>query len=231
MCGFMADGSTAAGPGEYGGRCKGAGRRYKAPLARAWKFRDAEAPSRHPYTHPAVTTFVAASRPRSDASFQPEPVRGVARSTPHTPVEIMRTLKAGFVYFLLVFAVGFALGAIRVPFVVPRLGVRWAELAEMPLMLLASFLAARFCVRRHGPFSAAHRVAVGALALALLVAAELGLTVALGQSVSEYIAGRDPVSGGAYLVSLAVFAALPLIVGRGQGPRNSIRPKRFSDPV
>ena len=45
-----------------------------------------------------------------------------------TPVETMRTLKASFGYFLLVFAVGFALGAIRVPFVVPRLGVRWAEL-------------------------------------------------------------------------------------------------------
>ncbi len=137
----------------------------------------------------------------------------------------MRTLKASFGYFLLVFAVGFALGAIRVPFVVPRLGVRWAELLEMPLMLLASFLAARLCVRRYGPFSAVRRVGIGALALALLVAAELGLTVALGQSVREYIAGRDPVSGVAYLISLAVFAALPLIVGRGQGSNNSFEPK------
>jgi hypothetical protein len=137
----------------------------------------------------------------------------------------MRTLKASFGYFALVFAVGFALGAIRVPFVVPRLGVRWAELLEMPLMLLASFLAARFCVRRYGPFSVARRFAVGALALALLVAAELCLTLALEQSIKEYVAGRDPVSGTAYLISLVVFAAMPLFIGRGQGPNNSFKPK------
>ena len=137
----------------------------------------------------------------------------------------MRALKASFVYFLLVFAAGFALGAIRVPFVVPRLGVRWAELLEMPLMLLASFLAARLCVRRYGPFSAVRRLGIGALALALLVAAELGLTVALGQSIREYIAGRDPVSGTAYLISLVVFAVFPLVVGRRQGNNNAVKPK------
>jgi len=128
----------------------------------------------------------------------------------------MRTLKASFGYFLLVFAVGFALGAIRVPLIVPRLGVRSAELLEMPLMVLASFLAARFFVRRYGPFSAARALGIGALALGLLLAAELGLTVALGQSIHEYIASRDPVSGIAYLISLAIFAVLPLIVARGE---------------
>ena len=136
----------------------------------------------------------------------------------------MRTLKACIGYFLLVFAVGFALGAIRVSFIVPRLGVRWAELLEMPLMLLASFFAARFFVDRYGPFSTVRLVGIGALALALLVAAELGLTVAFGQTIGEYIAGRDPVSASAYLISLAVFAALPLLVGRGQGSNNSFKP-------
>ncbi len=140
----------------------------------------------------------------------------------------MRTLKAGVGYFFLVFAVGFALGAIRVPFVVPRLGVRWAELLEMPFMVLACFLAARACIRRFGPFSAPRRLVIGALALALLVGAELGLTVALGQGIREYIAGRDPVSGTAYLISLAIFAVLPLIVGRGGRYNPSFRPTRSS---
>ena len=136
----------------------------------------------------------------------------------------MRTLKAGLVYFLLVFAVGFVLGAVRVPFVVPRLGVRWAELLEMPFMLLASLLAARFCVRRYGPFPAVRRLVLGMLSLALLVTAELGLTVALGQGISGYIAGRDPISGAAYVISLAVFAALPLWVGRSQRSHPSSTP-------
>jgi hypothetical protein len=68
-------------------------------------------------------------------------------------------------------------------------------------------------------------VAIGALALALLVAAELCLTIALGQTIREYIAGRDPVSGTAYLISLVAFAAMPLVIGRGQGPNNSFKPK------
>lgn len=137
----------------------------------------------------------------------------------------MRILKASFGYFALVFAVGFVLGAIRVPFVVPRLGIRWAELLEMPFMLLASFLAARFCMRRHGLFSTARRIAVGFLALALLIAAELCLTLASGQSITEYITGRDSVSGTAYLISLVIFAAMPLVIGRRQGPSNSSQPK------
>jgi hypothetical protein len=140
----------------------------------------------------------------------------------------MRALKASFVYFALVFAAGFAFGAIRVPFVVPRLGVRWAELLEMPLMLLATFLAARFCVRRYGPFLMSHRIGIGLLALGLLVAAELGLNVALGQSIPEYISSRDPVSGTAYLISLVLFAAMPLLVGRGQGPTIHSSRSRFA---
>ena len=45
-----------------------------------------------------------------------------------------RTIKAGIAYFALVFGAGFVLGMIRVPFLVPRLGERVAELVEMPFM-------------------------------------------------------------------------------------------------
>lgn len=133
----------------------------------------------------------------------------------------MRALKASFGCFGLVFAIGFALGVIRILFLVSVLGVRWAELLELPFMVLASFLAARYFVGRYGPFSAARRLGIGVLALALLVTAELALTLtlALGQSIREYVTGRDPVSGSAYLVSLLIFAALPLMVGRGNRMR------------
>lgn len=130
----------------------------------------------------------------------------------------MRAFKAGFVYFVLVFALGFALGVVRVVFVVPWLGVRWAELLELPLMVLASYWAARFCVRRFGPFASASRIGMGALALGLLMAAELVLAVALGRSIGDYVSHRDPVSGFAYLISLILFAAMPLLVGGNQEP-------------
>jgi hypothetical protein len=46
----------------------------------------------------------------------------------------MQILKAGFLYFVLVFGVGFVLGTIRTLWVAPRLGVRLAELAELGLV-------------------------------------------------------------------------------------------------
>ena len=49
---------------------------------------------------------------------------GARRST-STPI---RTVTAAAAYFILVFGAGFVLGSIRLPFLVPRLGERTAEL-------------------------------------------------------------------------------------------------------
>lgn len=126
---------------------------------------------------------------------------------------IPRVLKPSLAYAAMVFGVGFVLGATRVTLVVPRIGMRWAELLEMPFMLVACFLAARFVVRAFGPFGRPQRLAVGLLALAWLLLAEAGLVLAQGMTMAEYAASRDPVSGTAYLLSLALFAAMPLLVG------------------
>ncbi|WP_242616975.1 hypothetical protein [Rivibacter subsaxonicus] len=114
------------------------------------------------------------------------------------------------------FGAGFALGSVRVPFLVPRLGERAAELIEMPLMLVAIVLAARCVVRRFAlPPTLGVRLSVGFLALALLLAAELGLALLLGnRSLAQYIASRDPVSGAVYLVMLGIFALMPVMVAR-----------------
>jgi hypothetical protein len=124
---------------------------------------------------------------------------------------------AGAVYFVLVFAVGFALGVIRVVLVVPALGERWAELLETPLMIAASYLAARWTVRRFGvPVDRiAQRLGLGLIGLALLLGAEIGVVLRLrGLSISEYVAGRDPVSGGVYVLALLVFSVMPVFAGR-----------------
>ena len=120
----------------------------------------------------------------------------------------------GAVYFALVFGVGFLLGTVRVLALVPRFGERWAELAEMPLMLIAIVVSARFVVRR---FPAAHRasyLASGGIALLLLVAVELSVVLAIrGLSISRYFAERDPVAGSVYLAMLVVFALMPWLLG------------------
>ena len=118
---------------------------------------------------------------------------------------------AAAVYFGIVFAAGFVLGSMRVPFLVPRVGERFAELMEMPLMLAAIFLAAGFVVRRYGDAITGRRwLGVGVLALIFLAGAELLLAVVVaGRSVAEYIASRDPVSGTVYLLMLVLFAVMP----------------------
>ncbi|MFN0139758.1 MAG: hypothetical protein ACKVQW_06690 [Pyrinomonadaceae bacterium] len=131
-----------------------------------------------------------------------------------------KTLKTGIAYFALVFGAGFVLGLIRVPFLVPRLGERLAELIEMPFMFAAIFVSARFVMRRfslHANVFAS--LGAGLLALCLLVAAEILLTVALqDRTLGEYVAARDPVSGSVYLAMLGVFAVMPLVLARAAKP-------------
>lgn len=129
---------------------------------------------------------------------------------------LIAIVRAGAAYFALVFGAGFALGLIRVPFLVPRFGERMAELMEMPVMLAVIFFASRFVARRFKLASSARlAVAVGVFALMLLVAAELLLVVALqGRDVAGYVAGRDPVSGSVYLAALLLYALMPWLQAR-----------------
>ena len=127
-----------------------------------------------------------------------------------------KTFRGAIAYFALVFGTGFLLGSVRVPFIVPRIGERYAELAEMPLMLIAIFFAARHVVRKYGQkIDAGGLIAMGVIALLLLVGSELLLTVLLaGREVIEYIASRDKVSGSVYLAMLFLFAAMPWLQAR-----------------
>ena len=58
--------------------------------------------------------------------------------------ELLNILKAAVVYFALVFGAGFVLGPIRILFIVPRFGVRLAELMEFPVMLVVIVLTSRW---------------------------------------------------------------------------------------
>jgi hypothetical protein len=60
---------------------------------------------------------------------------------------MLKTISAGFVYFALILGTGFVVGVFRVSFVVLRIGERWAELAEMPIMAATIFLSAGYILR------------------------------------------------------------------------------------
>jgi len=128
----------------------------------------------------------------------------------------MRIMKAGVLYFALVFGAGFVLGPIRILWVVPRFGTRIAELMEAPIMFVVIIVAARWIVRRLAvPCTLSIRLGMGCVALGLLLVAEFTLVLWLrGLSISNYLANRDPVSGTVYYVMLGVFAIMPLLVSR-----------------
>lgn len=112
----------------------------------------------------------------------------------------MNSVKAAVAYVAIVLGTGFVLGTIRVPLLVPRLGVRYAELIEMPLMFVVVVLAACYVVRRFSlPPSPSARLLVGLAALAMSMVAELILVAVLQDvSVAQYIASfrSGPPTGG-----------------------------------
>ena len=117
-------------------------------------------------------------------------------------------------YFGLVFGAGFLLGLIRVPLLVPRLGERWAELLEMPVMLFVMGWAAHFVIRKYSDIATRKAwLGIGLSALGMLLGAEVLMVVMLQQqSVSAYLASRDPVSGTVYLLMLVLFGTFPFFL-------------------
>ena len=131
----------------------------------------------------------------------------------------MKATKAGLLYFALVFGAGFALGAIRVLWLVPKVGDRAAELMESPVMLAVIVLAARGVTKRLAvPAAAGSRLAMGFIGLALTLAAEFGLVLWLrGITLEDYFDGRDPVTALVYYALLGVFALTPLLLAAMKG--------------
>lgn len=140
---------------------------------------------------------------------------------PHVSLhsDMLQTVRAGFFYFAIVLGTGFILGMFRVPFLVPRIGERWAELTEMPVMAAVIYFAAGYLLRRYPEIRFPTRaLAAGFLALALSVAAELGLaTVLQNRTLAEFIGSRDKISGSVYIALLLVFAVMPSLRLSSQG--------------
>jgi hypothetical protein len=118
-------------------------------------------------------------------------------------------------YFAIVFGIGFLLGAVRELVVQPRLGPVSAVMLEAPAMLLASWLAARWVVRRFAVIGTSSRLRLGFVAFALLMAAELAGSMGLrGMTPGQWLAHFTQPPGLLSLSLFAAFAAMPLIVRR-----------------
>ncbi len=128
----------------------------------------------------------------------------------------MKIVLTASLYFLAVFAVGFILGPIRVLLLEPRLGPAVAVLCEVPFLIAAFVVAARWAPRAtHVDLGTRSMFLVGILALIMQQLAEFaGGAVLRGLSVSEQLAQLSTLQGVIYAVLLIIFAAAPLFVSR-----------------
>jgi len=127
----------------------------------------------------------------------------------------LRLVLAALSYFLMVFAVGFVLGIIRVLFVEPAIGPLGAVLAEAPVMLLAMLAAARLITGWFAIPGGRPRLVLGAWAFGLLAVMELvGAALLRGMPPAVYLAHLLTPSGLVSLVLFGLFAVAPWLLAR-----------------
>lgn len=123
-----------------------------------------------------------------------------------------RPVRAGLVYFAIVFAAGFALGTLRVLVAVPHIGELLAVLAELPLLLGVSWVACSYAIRRcdvGATFDA--RGTMGLVAFGVLMAAEFLLaSVGFGRSPAEHLSRYAEPAQALGLAGQMAFGAMPL---------------------
>ena len=125
---------------------------------------------------------------------------------------MVHVVRAGALYFALVFAAGFVLGVVRTLILAPRLGAVAAVAVELPVMLAVSWLAAGWAISRLAIAGRpADRLAMGAVGFVLLIAAEVALSSALGSPPAAYLASFSRPEGALGLAGQLAFALVPWI--------------------
>ena len=122
-------------------------------------------------------------------------------------------IKAGLAYFGAVFVVGSALGAVRVLVLVPRLGETASVLLEVPVILVVSWRLSGWTTQEFRVSSAvSRRLLMGVVAFALLMLAEMGVSVfAFGRSIEDHFAAYRSSQGVIGLIAQIAFAFIPLM--------------------
>lgn len=137
------------------------------------------------------------------------------RGHPGSVAAMQTSLRAGGLYFAIVFAAGFVLGALRVLVLAPRLGELLAVLAELPVMLAIAWLVCGWLIERlRVPPRLGPRLVMGSVAFSLLIAAEVGLSMLLfGRSLPEFWASLTTLEGGTGLAGQLLFGSMPVFRG------------------
>jgi hypothetical protein len=127
-------------------------------------------------------------------------------------------LFAATVYFLALFATGFAFGTVRVLVVEPRLGALAATASEVPLMLIVAYFICRWTIRRwRVPSTALLRWIMVPWFLILLFLFESLLgTVIFARTLSDQWTSLTTTAGLIGLSAQIISALLPVFVAKDE---------------
>lgn len=129
----------------------------------------------------------------------------------------MNITKAAAAYWALIFALGFVLGTVRTLWGADALGEGNFILIEIPVMLSASWLAARRLVARYEVPRGLPALAMGGIAFALLMLAEAALTAMLGGDPMDWLASLAASPALYGFAGQIAFGLMPWIVARSGG--------------
>ena len=125
---------------------------------------------------------------------------------------LVRATKAGVLYAIIVFLIGFILGTIRVLLLAPRLGETTAVIVEAPMILAVSWFVCRCCVDRLDVAATVPaRSLTGLVAFLVLMSAEFGLGAVLGRSLVDQVAAYGSPAGAIGLAAQLILAMFPVI--------------------
>ena len=132
---------------------------------------------------------------------------------------MIQLLKYSLAYFVIVVSFGFIFGVIRVMLVAPYLGEQLAEILEAPLMIMVSYLTARYtlllmCMAKIN-VTAFTTISIGFIALLYLLVTELTLVLWVRNiQLADYLYSKYSLAGLAYFIALVLFAIFPYVVFR-----------------
>lgn len=125
-------------------------------------------------------------------------------------------IRAGTVYVLALFALGFVLGTLRVMFVAPHFGPFVATLMEVPLMMAAAFFICRYVMTKFEVpqgFGARWIMVPCFLVLLGIFETVLGFAV-FGQTLSQQWQAVASPAGALGLTAQVITSLFPLLIGR-----------------
>jgi hypothetical protein len=144
-----------------------------------------------------------------------------------------RSILAGATYFAIVFAAAFALGVLRVTFIVSAIGALWAAMLELPFTLAASRIICGWLYHLFAIRSLGQAAGMAASAFALPMAAEAAGSILLfNRSLADHFGSYATAVGGVGLAGQIAFGLFPAVIWRRNAtaisgaeiPRNETSP-------